>query len=165
MLLIIAASHQKNLVLAKKVSAAAGELGLPAKVLDLTELSIPVYSSRNHEDGPGEDFEVLHRLMDESKGLWICAAEYNGGVPPVLGSAIAWLSTQCDDFREMFTGLPVALSTHSGGGGQKALTTMRTQFAHLGSIVLGRELASSDWKEANPDSINAMLSTLQQLMG
>ena len=44
MLLIIAASHQKNLVLAKKVSAAAGELGLPAKVLDLTELSIPVYS-------------------------------------------------------------------------------------------------------------------------
>ena len=42
---------------------------------------------------------------------------------------------------------------------------MRTQFAHLGSIVLGRELASSDWKEANPDSINAMLSTLQQLMG
>jgi hypothetical protein len=64
----------------------------------------------------------------------------------------------------MFTGLPIALSTHSGGGGQKVLTTMRTQFAHLGCIVLGRELASSDWKEANPDSIDAMLDSLNKLM-
>jgi hypothetical protein len=44
------------------------------------------------------------------------------------------------------------------------LTTMRTQFAHLGSTVLGRELASSDWKEAKPDSIAAMLTALQNLM-
>ena len=164
MLLIITASHNKNLVLAKKVQAAAGEKAIAAKVLDLTELDIPVYSSRSHDDGPGSDFEQLRQLMTDADGLWICAAEYNGGVPPILGSAVAWLSTQCDDFREMFTGLPTALSTHSGGGGQKVLTTMRTQFAHLGCIVLGRELASSDWKEANPDSIDAMLDSLNKLM-
>ncbi|MBT6849393.1 MAG: NAD(P)H-dependent oxidoreductase [Planctomycetaceae bacterium] len=158
------ASHQKNLVLAETVAAAASHMGIENRVLDLTSLEIGLYSSRQHETGPGQDFAQLQSAMTAADGLWVCAAEYNGGVPPTLGSAIAWLSTECDDFREMFTGLPVALSTHSGGGGQKVLTTMRTQFAHLGSTVLGRELASSDWKEANPDSIAAMLTALRKLM-
>ena len=164
MLLIITASHQKNLVLAEKVAATATAMGIENRVLDLTALEISLYSSRQHEAGPGQGFEQLQSAMTAANGLWVCAAEYNGGVPPTLASAIAWLSTECDDFREMFTGLPVALSTHSGGGGQKVLTTMRTQFAHLGSTVLGREIASSDWKEANPDSIDAMLTALQKLM-
>lgn len=164
MLLIITASHQKNLVLAEKVAQAATAMGIENQVLDLTTLEIPLYSSRQHEAGPEKDFEQLRSAMNAAEGLWVCAAEYNGGTPPVLGNAIAWLSTECDDFREMFTGLPVALATHSGGGGQKVLTTMRTQFAHLGSIVLGREIASSDWKEVNPDSITAMLTTMQKLM-
>jgi chromate reductase len=163
-LLIITASHQKNLVLAEKVAAAATAMGVDNRVLDLTSLDIPLYSSRQHEAGPGQDYEQLQSAMTAANALWVCAAEYNGGVPPTLGSALAWLSTECDDFREMFTGLPVALATHSGGGGQKVLTTMRTQFAHLGSTVLGRELASSDWKEVNPDSVDAMLTALQKLM-
>ena len=164
MLLIITASHQKNLVLAEKVAAAATAMGIDNRVLDLTSLEIPLYSSRQHEAGPGQDYQQLQSAMTAANALWVCAAEYNGGVPPTLGSALAWLSTECDDFREMFTGLPIALATHSGGGGQKVLTTMRTQFAHLGSIVLGRELASSDSKEVNPDSIAAMLTALQKLM-
>ena len=164
MLLIITASHQKNLVLAEKVAAAATAMGIDNRVLDLTSLDIPLYSSRQHEAGPGQDYQQLQSAMTVANALWVCAAEYNGGVPPTLGSALAWLSTECDDFREMFTGLPIALATHSGGGGQKVLTTMRTQFAHLGSIVLGRELASSDSKEVNPDSIAAMLTALQKLM-
>lgn len=164
MLLIVTASHQKNLVLAEKVAATATTMGIENQVLDLTTLEIPLYSSRQHEAGPDKDFEQLRSAMNAAEGLWVCAAEYNGGIPPVLGSAIAWLSTECDDFREMFTGLPVALATHSGGGGQKVLTTMRTQFAHLGSIVLGREIASSDWKEVNQDSVTAMLTAIQKLM-
>ena len=164
MLLIITASHLKNLVLAEKVAAAATAMGIDNRVLDLTSLDIPLYSSRQHEEGPGQDYQQLQSAMTAANALWVCAAEYNGGVPPTLGSALAWLSTECDDFREMFTGLPIALATHSGGGGQKVLTTMRTQFAHLGSIVLGRELASSDSKEVNPDSIDAMLTALQKLM-
>ncbi|MFP6588163.1 MAG: NAD(P)H-dependent oxidoreductase [Pirellulaceae bacterium] len=164
MLLIITASHLKNLVLAEKVAAAATAMGIDNRVLDLTSLDIPLYSSRQHEAGPGQDYQQLQSAMTAANALWVCAAEYNGGVPPTLGSALAWLSTECDDFREMFTGLPIALATHSGGGGQKVLTTMRTQFAHLGSIVLGRELASSDSKEVNPDSIAAMLTALQKLM-
>jgi len=163
-LLIITASHQKNLALAEKVAAVASTIGIENRILDLTALDIALYSSRQHDVGPGEDFEELQLAMTTARGLWVCAAEYNGGVPPTLGSAIAWLSTECGDFREMFTGLPVALSTHSGGGGQKVLTTMRTQFGHLGSTVLGRELASSDYKEANPESIETMLISLQKLM-
>ena len=103
MLLIITASHQKNLVLAEKVAAAATAMGIDNRVLDLTSLDIPLYSSRQHEAGPGQDYQQLQSAMTAANALWVCAAKYNGGVPPTLGSALAWLSTECDDFREMFT--------------------------------------------------------------
>ena len=38
------------------------------------------------------------------------------------------------------------------------------QFSHLGATVIGRELLTTKTKEANPDSIDAMLDMLQKLM-
>ena len=79
-MLLIIASHQESSTRKKSISG-CGELSLPAKVLtDGTFYSGLQFGITRMA---GEDFEVLHRLMDESKGLWICAAEYNGGVPPV----------------------------------------------------------------------------------
>lgn len=40
---------------------------------------------------------------------------------------------------------------------------MRLQFAHLGAVVIGRELLSSATKAANPESIDAMVSELHRL--
>lgn len=164
MLLILATTAGSNLELGNKVKAAADAKGIPATVLDLNEFEIPLFTMRVYEDGPGEDYKKLHQHILDADALWVSAPEYNGSTPPNLTSAIAWLSTSGDDFRAMFTGLPVALSTHSGGGGQKVLTAMRTQFGHLGATVIGRELLSGKNKEANPESIDAMLDTLNQLM-
>jgi hypothetical protein len=40
---------------------------------------------------------------------------------------------------------------------------MRQQLAHLGCLVLGRELLSNPEKPANPDTITALVNQLQQL--
>ena len=164
-LLILTASHNRNLQLAERVLAASREAGLPATILDLTALELNLYTSRGEGKGPGADFEQLHRAMAEAGGLWICAPEYNGGIPPSLTSAIAWLSRAAEDFRALFNGKPVALATHSGGGGQKLLSALRIQLSHLGCIVLGRELLSHGQKPANPDTITAMVAQMQHLMG
>ena len=164
-LLILTASHNRNLQLAERVLAASQAVGLPTTILDLTTLKLNLYTSREDAEGPGADFEKLHQAMAEAGGLWICAPEYNGGIPPSLTSAIAWLSRAADDFRALFNGKPVALSTHSGGGGQKILSAMRIQFSHLGCTVLGRELLSHSQKPANPDTITAMVTQMQHLIG
>jgi chromate reductase len=93
----------------------------------------------------------------------ICAPEYNGSIPPVLTSAIAWLSVQGDDFRALFNGRPVAIATHSGGGGHTLMAALRLQLAHLGAHVVGRQLVSNASQGASDATINDLLQRLQRL--
>jgi chromate reductase len=93
----------------------------------------------------------------------ICAPEYNGSIPPVLTSAIAWLSVQGEDFRSLFNGRPIAIATHSGGGGHTVLTALRLQLAHLGAQVVGRQLVSNNAKPAKDSSIADLLARLQTM--
>ena len=163
-LLVITASHGENLLLAKRFAASAQGRGLHAEVLDLTELPLPLYTSRRHEAGgiPAEVAGLSQRLAAAPRWL-ICAPEYNGSIPPVLTSAIAWLSVQGDDFRALFNGRPVAIATHSGGGGHTVLTALRLQLAHLGAHVVGRQLVSNKHLPAKDDSIADLISRLNHL--
>ncbi len=164
-MLILAASNGHNLTLATHVAQEAELQGHAFHVMDLVDLGLPLYSPAAEVAGggahPGVD-ALAHQLRCLGR-LWVCAPEYNGSLPPTLNNALAWLSRSSDDFRELFNGLPVALATHSGGGGQKVLSAMRLQFAHLGCSVLGRELLSTGQKPANPASISAMVAELHRL--
>jgi NAD(P)H-dependent FMN reductase len=162
-MLILAASNGHNLRLAHQVAHMATEVGFSNMLVDLVGLNLPLYTPANEAAGSGAHLSQLLEPLRKHRRLWICAPEYNGSSPPSLTSAIAWLSRTSDDFRALFQGMPVALSSHSGGGGQKALIAMRIQFAHLGCHVIGRELLCSPHKSANPDSIAAMLSELHRL--
>ncbi|MEB3171260.1 MAG: NAD(P)H-dependent oxidoreductase, partial [Synechococcaceae cyanobacterium] len=84
-------------------------------------------------------------------------------IPPVLTSAIAWLSVQGDDFRALFNGRPIAIATHSGGGGVEVLTVLRIQLAHLGAHVVGRQLVATRAKPAKDESIDDLIARLSQL--
>jgi chromate reductase len=161
-MLLLAASNGKNLELARMIAQRATALGHGHQILDLVALDLPLFTPPRQEQGGGEGLAVLAQALRTQRRLWVCAPEYNGSLPPTLVNAIAWLSTTTDNFRELFNGVPVALASHSGGGGQKVLSAMRLQFAHLGALVIGRELLSSPHKPANPDSIEAMLAELHR---
>jgi NAD(P)H-dependent FMN reductase len=60
----------------------------------------------------------------------------------------------------MCTGKPVGLATHSGGGGDHVIMAMRQQFSYIGADVIGRACVSGRNKEANPDTIDAMITNL-----
>ncbi|MCP9772243.1 NAD(P)H-dependent oxidoreductase [Synechococcus sp. Tobar12-5m-g] len=171
-MLILAASNGKNLELARQVARATEALApsgpasselIDAELIDLVELGLPLFTPVQQSIGAGERLGVLAVALRHHRRLWVCAPEYNGSLPPTLVNAIAWLSTSTDDFRSLFQGIPVALASHSGGGGQKLLSAMRLQFSHLGAVVIGRELHSTPQKAANPESITAMLAELHRL--
>ena len=162
-LLVIAASNGENLKLAERFAAAAQAQGQSAAVLDLTALELPLFTPRAMAAGAPAALGALEAQLNTTPRWVICAPEYNGSIPPVLTNAIAWLSVQGDDFRALFNGRPIAIATHSGGGGHTVLAALRLQLAHLGAHVVGRQLVSNSSQPAKDDSIADLLVRLQRL--
>ncbi len=162
-MLILSATSGNNLKLAHAFEAEAITQSLAVEVMSLPELQLPLYDSLNQERGAGDGLLKLAEALRQHKSLIICAPEYNGSIPPVVSNAIAWLSVSTDDFRALFNMRPVALASHSGGGGQKVMLAIRQQLSHLGCTVLGREVQSNSQKAANPEAIAALVSQLAAL--
>ncbi|MFN9872653.1 MAG: NADPH-dependent FMN reductase [Cyanobacteriota bacterium] len=162
--LVIAASSGENLKLAHRFGEAARQKGLSAEVLDLTSLELPLYNPRVHAaNGVPESVPALSRRMAAVSRWVICAPEYNGSIPPVLTSAIAWLSVEGDEFRLLFNGRPIAIASHSGGGGVEVLAARRINRAHLGAQVVVRQLVATRARPAADDSIDDIVARLAQL--
>jgi chromate reductase len=160
-LLVITASSGENLRIAEQIAAVARERQLLVGVLDLTLLPLPLYNPRHHAAaGIPEAVSELNRRLETAPRWLICAPEYNGSIPPVLSSAIAWLSVQGEDFRGLFQGRPIALATHSGGPGLEMLAALRIQLAHLGATVVGRQLRTNGGNPLPPASIDDVLARL-----
>ena len=162
-MLIITASSGNNLELARLIESEAIAQGVTCNILDLCNLNLPLFHPGVKEKGAGDGLVELQTALHSHKSIFICAPEYNGLTPPVLSNAIAWLSVACSDFRELFNQRPVALGSHSGGGGGRVLIAMRQQFSYLGCTVLGRELLATFQKPAKPETIQALVQDLIKL--
>ena len=161
--LVIAASNGHNLQLAERFAAAARQQGQSAAVLDLTTINLPLFTRRAQAVGTPPGLAALEAQLAAAPRWVICSPEYNGSIPPVLTSAIAWLSVRGSDFRALFNCRPVVIATHSGGGGYGVLTAMRLQLAHLGAHVVGRQLSSNSDNPAKDDSIAELITRLHQI--
>jgi chromate reductase, NAD(P)H dehydrogenase (quinone) len=162
-ILVIAASNGENLKLAERFAAEARQQGHSAAVLDLTEVELPLFTPRAQAAGMPPALPQLQARLLASPRWLVCAPEYNGSIPPVLTSAIAWLSVQGSDFRALFNGRPMAIATHSGGGGSTAMAALRLQLAHLGAVVVGRQLVSSPASPAQATTISDLIGRLATL--
>jgi NAD(P)H-dependent FMN reductase len=163
-LLVLSASNGENLALSERFAAAARARGMGAEVLDLTGLTLPLYNPRTHaEAGLPAAVASLSETLGAAPRWVICAPEYNGSLPPVLTSAIAWLSVQGEGFRSLFNGRPIAIATHSGGPGVEVLAVLRIQLAHLGAHVVGRQLSCSRQNPAKDTSIDDIVHRLQRM--
>jgi chromate reductase, NAD(P)H dehydrogenase (quinone) len=164
-LLVIAASNGENLKLAERFAAEAISQGQRADVLDLTTVSLPLFTPRAQAGEPPAALAGLEEQLRSATRWVICAPEYNGSIPPVLTSAIAWLSVQGSDFRSLFNGRPVVIATYSGGGGTTVLAALRLQLAHLGAVVVGRQLVSNTANPPKDQSISDLIDRLITLPG
>lgn len=160
---ILVASSGSNAELANEFEQRLLTAGVNSQMILLDELNLPLYTAAMDKSNPPMPMfvEAAHQV-ESATGLIVCAPEYNGSMPPVLNNFIAWLSTRSDDFRQHFNGKPVALATHSGGGGHNLTTSMRIQFAHLGANVLGRVAIVNSKKPINHATIEALVQGVIQ---
>jgi len=158
---MITATSDNNRALADQCADAAREMGHDAEVVNLAELDMPMFTvARSKELDVVPGMAELKEAMSSADSWMIVAPEYNGSMPPTLNNAVAWLSTEWQDFRALFNRRKVGLATHSGGGGEHVIMAMRQMFSYLGCNVLGRKLVSNKDKEANPETIEDMLTQL-----
>ncbi len=162
-ILVIAASDGKNKELAELWCSVGSEKGHTMSMVDLCAANLPLYTPALDNEGRPEGLSELEDIFGQADAWIVCAPEYNGAMPPTLNNSIAWLSTHGNDFRGLFTGRAVALSTHRGGGGNSLISVMRMQFSYLGCNVVGRTLVSNKNKEANPESMAFILEQLDKM--
>ncbi len=159
--LMITATSGTNLELAERFAVAARDKGHTADIVDLAEMDLPMFTiARSSDSEQSPDVSDLTQQMIDADAWIVVAPEYNGSFPPTLNNAIAWLSRDWQNFRKMCTGKPVGLATHSGGGGAHVIMAMRSMFSFIGADVIGRALTSGRNKEANPETIDAMVENL-----
>ena len=157
-ILIIAATSDLNLDLAKDLQVLLSDLGQEAEILELEKLKLPLFGSENRP--AAATAEKLTDQMISASAFIICAPEYNGGVPPILSNAITWITVQTKNWRDAFNGKWALISTHSAGSGYRFLTAFRSQLEYLGSNVLARTIAVSDEKPLDKDSAKRILQGL-----
>ncbi|MGY6530874.1 MAG: NADPH-dependent FMN reductase [Cyanobacterium sp.] len=158
---IVIASNNKNLALAKQIKKIAMDMGNETQIIDLVAEDLPLYTPANQEKmGIPNSVKQLNQTITETEGMIFVAPEYNGGIPPSLTSAIAWLSVSSEDWRGCFNGKPAAIATHSGGGGQNVLFAMRNQLSYIGMNVVGRTILTNGGKPFNPESAQEVIKQL-----
>ena len=161
---ILVARSGNNMKLALKLQEFAIEQGSKVELIDLVDLNLPLYSTKEEEKNgvPDQAKELAAKILD-LKAFIIIAPEYNGVMPPVLNNAMAWTSRSTKDWRDAFNEKTVGLATHSGGGGTKGLQAMRMMFQHLGANVIAREILTTYEKHLNEETANNMIIQLIKL--
>ena len=151
---VFLSSQNKNKELAAEIVTSLEANNLSVNLIDLVELDFPLYSSKT-QDRIGTPNELM-KLYDQCKasdGFIFVAPEYNGGIPPVLTNALAWLSVIGKDWRDAFNRKVAGIATFSGGEGMNLIIGLRTQLAYVGLTVIGRTLQVNYKKPLNPDSL------------
>lgn len=159
--LIFAASNNNNLKLAQKIKSAFEDKSVNVDLVDLTQLTLPVYTSVEEKNGIPEGATYLLKLLSNASTLITVAPEYNGGIPPVLTNAISWISRSGDkDWRKAFNGKKAVVATHSGSGGMHVLMAMRMQLSYLGMNVLGRQIQTHYTKELSEETLDNIIEQI-----
>ena len=139
-LLIISATSRNNLILAKNLASICTNFNVNNELINLEEYNIPLYTPTEQNKSFPVPIKSIMKKFIKASGFIICAPEYNGSIPPVFTNIISWLSVMDSDWRLVFNGKIGLIATHSGGGGNNLLQSLRIQLNHLGVLVLPRAI-------------------------
>ena len=160
---VLLASQKQNLSLAQTIATELENHNANVSIIDLVDVDLPLYSSKVQvEQGMPPQLDALFKSCQSADGFVIVAPEYNGGTPPVLTNAIAWLSVKGEQWRDAVNAKVVGLASFSGGGGASLISGLRIQLAYIGMTVLGRSLQVTYKKPLNDDSLKDFAAQLIQ---
>ncbi len=157
-LLIISATKDNNLTLAKNLQSLLKGEGQEANLICLEDHPLPLYSGDASLDG--ESINGLVEALNEADGFIFCSPEYNGGVPPILSNAITWVTVKSKNWRDAFIGKFALIATQSWGSGHRFIAAFRSQLEYMGTNVLARSISVTKQTPLNEESAIRILKRL-----
>ena len=154
---ILCADEGKNLALAETIAEYINSQSKRVQIINLIQEELPLYTIQKEvAEGVPAKAHKLYEKVNNATGIIVVAPEYNGGIPPILTSAIAWLTRATQDWRACFNEKPVGLASHSYTGSVNLFVTLRIQLSYIGLNVLARPIVATPDKEAKQDDIVAV---------
>jgi len=163
-ILIISATSRNNLILAKNLESICSNFNINNELINIEENNIPLYTPIEQDNSFPTPMESIMKKFINASGFIICAPEYNGSMPPVFTNLISWLSVMGDDWRLVFNGKIGLLATHSGGGGNNLLQSLRIQLNHLGILVMPRAIIVNNKIKFDINSAKEKVKQLMELL-
>ena len=163
-LLIISATSRNNLILAQSIEIICKNLNINTELINLEGYNIPLYTPIEQNKFIPVAMESIMGKFIKAEGFIISAPEYNGSIPPVLTNIISWLSVMGDNWRLVFNGKVGLIATHSGGGGNNLLQSLRIQLNHLGTLVLPKTIVVNNKIKFDVNSAKEKVKQLVQLL-
>lgn len=118
------AAHSNSLAALRTALEGAAEAGAKTDLLDLRELSLPMYDPAI-EDNPPDAVVRMCDLMHEADGLIWSSPMYNGTISGSFKNALDWLKLLVDRKPPYLTDKVVGLISTAGGmQGLQAVNTM-----------------------------------------
>ncbi|GGA37641.1 NADPH-dependent FMN reductase [Pelagibacterium lentulum] len=84
----------ENVKLQREVGARLEAAGVSVNAISLSDYDMPIFNEDLEPDHVPKAAEKLAELLRSHDIVFIATPEYNGGLPPLLVNAIAWLSRQ-----------------------------------------------------------------------
>ena len=131
-----------NEKLAVNAAEAIAEAGGDVTKISLADYPMPIYNGDLEEaEGVPENGKKLAELFVASRGIFIAAPEYNGGITPLLKNTIDWVSRpKATDHRPgPYKGRVFAIGGASNGGfgGYRGLLQLRHTLENaLGTLMV-----------------------------
>ena len=161
-ILIISATSDLNLDLAKDIQALLSDLGQEANIMELEKLELPLFGSEDQSVAVAAK-ELTDKMISASAFIF-CAPEYNGGLPPILTNSFTWISVTTANWRDGFKNKYAVIATSSAGSGQRFLVAFRSQLEYMGTLVMPKTITVTNGQSLNRKSAERTLHNLTHLL-
>ena len=161
---ILVATKNSNYILAENLLELIDCKKYNVELRSLEEFELPLFLASEYDELKQKYLNEIKSITDllvESDGLIVCAPEYNGGIPPIITNALAWISVSTDYWRDAFVNKISLIATSSGGPAIKYNIAMKNQLEHLGMVVMPRMISVSS---NNPLKKESALKILKQFL-
>tara|TARA_Y100000590_G_scaffold420634_1_gene523536 strand:+ start:780 stop:1289 length:510 start_codon:yes stop_codon:yes gene_type:complete len=166
-IIIISATSFSNYKLSIKIKKIIDNLNVDCEILNLEDYNLPLFTAKKYNENKNNikiEINELTSKLIESKGIIVCAPEYNGSIPPIITNCISWISISTDYWRDAFTNKIGLIATSSGGDAIKYNIAMKNQLEHLGVVVVPRIIGISSNKKFNSKSSEKILLQFVNLL-
>ena len=121
------------------------------RVIQLNDYALPLFN-QDHEARDKSSHDVLGfiQLLADHDAFLISSPEYNGSISAALKNALDWGSRSPENIGNVFAGKQAAIISSSPGrlGGLRGLAHLRQVLTNLGVIVLPKQLAVANARQA-----------------